>query len=120
VQPIIPAPGPNGRWRVLILDRDPADPKWILATIATPDEIRPAHPCPVLSHGATMKEVCHGEAGSWVDTKRQRPGPADGQGRGAVLCGMRVRSRHGAPRDSHRHWRLRAQYPRDDDLVGAP
>jgi len=52
--------------------------------------------------------------------KRQRPGPADGQGRGAVLCGMRVRSRHGAPRDSRRHWRLRAQYSRDDDLVGAP
>jgi hypothetical protein len=35
VQPIIPAPGPNGPWRVLILDRDLADPKWILATIAT-------------------------------------------------------------------------------------
>ena len=25
----------NGPWRLLILDRDPADPKWILATIAT-------------------------------------------------------------------------------------
>ena len=25
MQPIIPAPGPNGPWRVLILDRDPAD-----------------------------------------------------------------------------------------------
>ena len=44
MQPIIPAPGPHGPWRVLILDRDPADPKWILATIATPDEIRPARP----------------------------------------------------------------------------
>ena len=44
MQPIIPALGPNGLWRVLILDCDPADPKWILATIATPDEIRPARP----------------------------------------------------------------------------
>jgi hypothetical protein len=35
-------PGPNGPWRVLILDRDPADPKWILATIATPADVRPA------------------------------------------------------------------------------
>ena len=51
MQPIIPAPGPSGPWRVLILDRDPADPKWILATIATLDEIRPARP------DATMDEV---------------------------------------------------------------
>jgi hypothetical protein len=56
VQPIIPAPGPNGPWRVLILDRDPADPKWILATIATPDEIRPARP------DATVDEV----TAAWV------------------------------------------------------
>lgn len=102
MQPIIPAPGPNGPWRVLILDRDPADPKWILATIATPDEIRPARadaivdevtaawvasaaglfrpaliPLPGASRGASMKEASHGEAGSRIDTTRQRPGPAD-------------------------------------------
>jgi len=51
VQPIIPAPGPNGPWRVLILDRNPADPKWILATVATPDDIRPARA------GATVDEM---------------------------------------------------------------
>jgi hypothetical protein len=56
VQPIIPAPGPNGPWRVLILDRDPADPKWILATITTPGDIRPAHP------DATVDEV----TAAWV------------------------------------------------------
>jgi len=36
---------------ITALDRDPADPKWILATIATPDEIRPARP------DATVDEV---------------------------------------------------------------
>jgi len=56
VQPIIPAPGPNGPWRVLILDGDPADPKWILATVATPDDIWPARP------GATVDEV----TAAWV------------------------------------------------------
>jgi hypothetical protein len=37
-----PAPSPKGPWRVLILDRDPADPKWILATVAAPGDVRPA------------------------------------------------------------------------------
>jgi hypothetical protein len=56
VQPIIPAPGSNGPWRFLILDRDPADPKWILATVATPGDVRPAGP------GATADEV----TAAWV------------------------------------------------------
>jgi hypothetical protein len=41
VEPIIPAPG-NGPWRILILDRDPEDPKWILATVTIPSNVRPA------------------------------------------------------------------------------
>jgi hypothetical protein len=32
----------NGPWRLLILDPDPADPKWILATVAEPGDVRPA------------------------------------------------------------------------------
>ena len=37
--------GPRAAWRVLLLDRsDPADPKWILATVAAPGDVRPAHP----------------------------------------------------------------------------
>ena len=36
-----PPPG-NGPWRVLILDPDPADPKWVLATVASPRDVRPA------------------------------------------------------------------------------
>lgn len=30
-------------WRVLILDRDPDDPVWIIATITLPTDVRPAH-----------------------------------------------------------------------------
>jgi len=32
----------NGLWRLLILDRDETDPKWILATVACPGDVRPA------------------------------------------------------------------------------
>ncbi len=41
MEPIIPASG-NGPWRILILDRDPDDPKWILATVTLPSDVRPA------------------------------------------------------------------------------
>jgi hypothetical protein len=29
-------------WRILLLDRDPADPKWLLATVVLPADVRPA------------------------------------------------------------------------------
>jgi hypothetical protein len=32
----------NGPWRVLILDRDPEDPRWLLATVAITADVRPA------------------------------------------------------------------------------
>jgi hypothetical protein len=38
---IIPAPG-TGPWRILVLDRDPHDPKWIMCTVATPADVQPA------------------------------------------------------------------------------
>lgn len=41
MEPIIPAPG-TGQWRILILDRDREDPKWILATVILPSDVRPA------------------------------------------------------------------------------
>jgi hypothetical protein len=41
MSPIIPAPG-YGPWRILILDRGPDDPKWILATVALPADVCPA------------------------------------------------------------------------------
>lgn len=37
-----PAVPGNGPWRVLVLDRDPDDPKWVLATIAIPADVHPA------------------------------------------------------------------------------
>jgi hypothetical protein len=46
----------NGPWRLLILDRDPTDPKWILATVATPGDVRPAWP------GGTVDE----DTAAWV------------------------------------------------------
>ena len=47
----------NGPWRILILDADPADPKWILATVTQPDHVRPAN-----SAAALVDEV----TAAWV------------------------------------------------------
>lgn len=32
----------TGPWRVLILDRDPDDPRWLLATVTLASDVRPA------------------------------------------------------------------------------
>jgi hypothetical protein len=43
--PTTPEPGPSlarGPWRVLILDSSGDDPKWVLATVTIPSDIRPA------------------------------------------------------------------------------
>jgi hypothetical protein len=32
----------TGAWRVLVLDRDPADPKWIVGTVVELADVRPA------------------------------------------------------------------------------
>jgi hypothetical protein len=42
---------PKGPWRILILDRDPADPKWIVATVTGFESVRPAGP------GAELDDV---------------------------------------------------------------
>jgi hypothetical protein len=40
---IIPSSPPNGSlWRLLILDRDPADPVWLLAAVTLAADVRPA------------------------------------------------------------------------------
>ena len=56
----------RGPWRVLILDRDPRDPKWILATVATPGDVRPAR------RGMTSRDCPRGP-GAWG---RRPAGPA--------------------------------------------
>jgi len=73
VEPIIPAPpATNGPWRLLIFDPDPADPKWILATVATPNDIRPARPC------ATEDEVTAAWVASAADLSRPALTPLPG------------------------------------------
>ncbi len=37
----VPLPG-NGPWRLVILDRDPADPKWVLTMVMDPGDVLPA------------------------------------------------------------------------------
>jgi hypothetical protein len=32
----------TGPWRVLLLDRDPEDPRWLLATVTLASDVRPA------------------------------------------------------------------------------
>ena len=62
-----PTTTPAGPWRILILDPDPADPKWLLATIAEPDDVRPAR-C-----GETgLDEV----TAAWVRARLHRPAAA--------------------------------------------
>jgi hypothetical protein len=36
-----PKPGGNGPWLLLICDRDPTDPKWLLATVSAPEHVLP-------------------------------------------------------------------------------
>jgi hypothetical protein len=56
----------NGPWRILILDADPADPKWILATVTQPDHVRPANP-----EAAVVDEVTE----AWVAHSSEVPRP---------------------------------------------
>jgi hypothetical protein len=41
-RPMNDLPTPDGAWRLLILDPDPADPKWMMATITGPADVRSA------------------------------------------------------------------------------
>jgi hypothetical protein len=61
------APGLNGPWRLLILDRDPRDPKWIVATVTTPADVRPA----VIGGGGVFTALT--DAGRWVRGLLGRP-----------------------------------------------
>jgi hypothetical protein len=56
-------------WRILLLDRDPADPKWLLATVTLPTDVRPAVLDPVgrYSRWAEVTAWVHGQLGHAVD-----------------------------------------------------
>jgi hypothetical protein len=60
-------PGLNGPWRLLILDGDPHDPKWIVATVTTPTDVRPA----VIGGGGVFAALA--EARRWVRDLLGRP-----------------------------------------------
>ena len=57
----------NGPWRLLILDRDEGDPKWILATVTVPGDVQPAD----LGPGSAFTALP--EAGAWVRGLLGRP-----------------------------------------------
>jgi hypothetical protein len=60
-------PGGNGPWRVLILDRDPDDPRWILATVTLSSDVRHA----VLD--AAGRYVGWADAVAWAESTVGRP-----------------------------------------------
>jgi len=60
-----PAPPVNGPWRVLVLDRDPVDPKWILALVVDPGDVTPADPANLFAERS--------EIGAWVRGRLGRP-----------------------------------------------
>jgi hypothetical protein len=57
----MPNDSTNGPWRLLILDRDPADPKWIVATVTTPADVQPA----LIGPGGEPAAL-GGEVGQWL------------------------------------------------------
>jgi hypothetical protein len=73
----------NGPWRILVLDRDPADPKWILATVATRATCGP-----------------HGPVAPWTRTSPHgSPRPLACTSRRLPACATRT---SGASTNSHR------------------
>jgi hypothetical protein len=64
----------GGLWRLLVLDRDPADPVWLIATVETPADVQPAHLAAADQVGPVHPvRPAHlirpgGETGQWVAT----------------------------------------------------
>lgn len=40
--PLTPPPATRGPWRYVLLDRDPADPGWVIVTVQSADDVAPA------------------------------------------------------------------------------
>jgi hypothetical protein len=58
---------PQTLWRALALDRDPADPKWVILHVAMPGDIMPAQ------LDAAGRYQDWGEACEWVHTRLGQP-----------------------------------------------
>jgi hypothetical protein len=66
VSPIQPPPPGNGPWRMLILNRDPADSFWVIFYVAAPQDIHPA----TIEVGGQLG--WHG-VGAWVTQRTRYP-----------------------------------------------
>jgi hypothetical protein len=66
----LPMSAGTGPWRLLILDRDPHDPKWIVATVTTPGDVRPA----LIGPGGVFAALA--DVRRWVRALLGRPGAA--------------------------------------------
>jgi hypothetical protein len=55
-----------GPWRLLVLDTEPGDAKWIVATVASPADVRPAGP------GAALDDM----TAAWVARRAGLDRPA--------------------------------------------
>jgi hypothetical protein len=57
-------------WRILVLDRDPADPVWLLATVEVPADVLPAH----LAAADAVSPVGHIRPGHLLDVDEETAG----------------------------------------------
>ena len=55
---------PGGTWRLLVFDADPGDPKWIIATVVSGADVRPANPGEADPDGETRAWVLAQGGGS--------------------------------------------------------
>ena len=71
----LPTARDGGPWRILVLDRDPGDPKWVLCLVSLAGDVQPA---------AIDGD---GHVADWVDVVRWVTGRT---GRSAILTRMRT------------------------------
>lgn len=55
----------NGPWRVIIFDPDPSDPRWVIATVAGPGDVR--------AGGLPASEAGWHAVETWVRLRTGRP-----------------------------------------------
>ena len=81
----------KGPWRVLVLDPDPADPKWIVATVVELGDVRPADPVATVPDDVTR---------AWVASRCRR---AD-SGLTPIRRALVWRIDEKPPADGHPRW----------------
>ncbi len=66
--PDLPTSAGAGPWKLLVLDQDPQDPKWLLATVSSPGDVQPAFVGP-----GGVPAALAGEVGQWLRGLLGRP-----------------------------------------------